>query len=446
MAATAEARPSAISPGVVDARCGIVRRCLELPLEADDPRVFCVVSEAAETVTADPGAPRQSRYGCGMGLTRQDARAAAAGEIVEGYAAAVCPPELIVHASFDELDEAAVAPEAFALFSPAQHAAFTASPPPGLPPFRPFTRAARTGWVHGFDLAARRVVLVPAPFVYLPYRYGPGEPYVADNLSTGLACARSRDEAALRGLCEVVERDALSIAWQNRLSLPRIDLEAGDALGRLFRESFACRGTRWTLLDATLDIAIPTVVAVLEDERGGAAVGSACRADPFDAARKALLEAAQCRVAWKRDLVLGSPRTYAADFHDVVDFGDHGRLYTHREMRPHLAFLAGGGPPRRVAELPSADRGSVAATLAHCVDLLRGRGLAPIALDLTTDDVREAGYHVVRVVIPGMEALNARHAAPFRGGRRLREVPMSLGLRASPATDAELNPLPHPFP
>jgi ribosomal protein S12 methylthiotransferase accessory factor len=433
-------------PAVFDPLVGIVRTCVELPLEADDPRVFCFVSEAAAAGHSLPGAARPPAYGCGVALTREAAAGAAVGEIVERYSAAVYPPEAIVHAAFDELEEEAVPPEAFAALSPRRLEGFRAPPDPARPPFAPFTRGTRTGWVHGWSLAARSPVLVPAAFVYLPYRYEAAEPYIADGFSTGTACAATRDEATLRALCEVVERDAVSIVWNNALVLPRIRHDGPDRLGDLFRERFRCRGLRCFLLDATLDVPVPTVIAALVDERGGAAFGTATRPDPFDAARKALLEAAQCRVVCKRDFVRGAERRYAADFHDVVDFADHARLYTLREMRRHVEFLWSGERETAVSDLASAAGGGTARELGRCVDLLGAAGLQPIALDVTSDDVRDAGYHVVRVVVPGMEALHARHAEPFRGGRRTREVPHRLGLRSRAADGPETSPAPHPFP
>ncbi len=433
-------------PGVFDPLVGIVRTCVELPLEADDPRVFCCVTEAADVGLLIHGTPSPPQYGCGVGLTRAAAAAAGVGEIVERYSASIYHPETIIHATFEELTTEAVPPEMFASFSERQYHHFRTVPHPALPPFAPFTRRTRTGWVHGWNLVTRSQVLVPAPFVYLPYRYEPGEPYIADGFSTGTACAATRDEATLKALLEVVERDAISIVWHNSLSLPRIEHDGSDQLGSLYRDRFACRGARYVLLDATLDVRIPTVIAVFIDERGGTALGTATRTDPLDAARKALLEAAQCRVAWKRDLVQGANRRYAADYHDVVDFSDHARLYTLREMRRHLEFLWTGGPEVAVADLPSASTGDTTRDLERCVNLLDAAGLQPIALDVTSDDVRQAGCHVVRVLIPGMEALHARHTSPFRGGKRLREVPYRLGLTSYVRDEDEMNPVPHPFP
>jgi len=416
---------------------GIVRDCLELALDPGESRVCCVIAEATHPERFHPGASPCARYGCGVGLTVEQATQAAVGEVLERYCASIYDPALLVRASFDQLGEPAVAPERFALFSAQQYAAFANRSMP-----RPFSRATRTGWAHGFNLMTGSPALVPAAFVYLPYRYGEGETFISDSFSTGLACARSRDEATLSALCEVVERDALAIIWHSRLSLPALRVECDQRL--------SCAGVRSEILDATLDIRIPTVIAHVDIERGGSTIlTSATHPQRAVAAHKAMLEAIQCRISWKRELIHGTRRQYAADFSDITRFSEHAELYTLHAMRPHVAFLwAGGEDVVAAAASESVDwpEDTPALTLQRCIGAVRDAGFEAIAIDVTTDDVREAGYWVVRVVVPGLQPLHARQDAPFLGGARLRHVAHALGRRSRPLDESELNRFVHPFP
>lgn len=444
-------------PAVCDPLTGIVRRCFELPSVqdgvGDGPRVVCCGAEATATGRLGTSLPDCGRYGAAAALTRTAALAAATGEVLERYSATIYREESLRRAAFEELDEEAVAPERFVLFSEAQYRAFRAEAAAGRRRWapEPFTAGTPTAWVPGFDLSRRRPVLVPAPFVYLPYRYAPGEPFVTDCHSTGLACARRLDDAVLRGLYEVVERDALSILWHASLAVPRIALDREDALGAFYRERLACRGVRCELLDATLDVGIPTVVAVLLHPRGGLVVGSAARLDPLEAARKALLEAAQAWIVRRRDLEEGSrPDDAEAGAGEgelqILTFADHQTLYTRPGMGREAELLWSSPDVVEPADLPRRATGDLRGDLAVSLDLLAARGLEAVALDLTPRDVAGAGYRVARVVVPGMERLNARHDAPFWGGRRLREVPRTLGLAARALGEDELNRGVHPFP
>jgi len=434
-------------PAVYDPLSGIVRACFELPLGPCDPRVFCFVSEATHPVRFGSGTPDCARYGCGVALTREWAAGAAVGEVVERYCAAVYDPAPLLRASFHELGEEAVPPEAFALFSSRQHAQLRATVGGGRGwAVRPFGRDTRTTWVHGFSLTRSRPVLVPAPLVFLPYRHAADEPWFVDGSSTGLACGRSRDEATLRALCEVIERDAVAILWHNVLSLPRIALDREDALRTLYRERLAVPGTRCVLVRATLDVQVPTVLAALFDEKGGIALGTATRLDPLEAARKAILEAWQARITTRPGAEAESIRHYPADGADVVEFSDHARIYTRPEMRRHAEFLWSSEHELALDELPRAATGDAALDLKRCVEMLHELGMETIAVDLTSEDVRRAGYWVVRVIVPGMQSLTARHDSPHLGGSRLREVPVRIGSRARALEEAELNPCVHPFP
>jgi ribosomal protein S12 methylthiotransferase accessory factor len=162
-----------------------------------------------------------------------------------------------------------------------------------------------------------------------------------------------------------------------------------------------------------------------------------------------MLEAIQCRISWKRELIHGTRRQYAADFSDITRFSEHAELYTLHAMRPHVAFLwAGGEDVVAAAASESVDwpEDTPALTLQRCIGAVRDAGFEAIAIDVTTDDVREAGYWVVRVVVPGLQPLHARQDAPFLGGARLRHVAHALGRRSRPLDESELNRFVHPFP
>ncbi|MFE0427085.1 YcaO-like family protein [Streptomyces sp. NPDC058953] len=81
--------------------------------------------------------------------------------------------------------------------------------------------------------------------------------------------------------------------------------------------------------------------------------------------------------------------------------------------------------------------------LADGLRLLTEQGFRAVAVDLTTPEVRAAGLHVTRVLVPGLSC-NAPAAFPFLGGRRLYEEPVGRGWVAGPLRedDLVLDPLP----
>lgn len=428
-------------PSPVDERTGLIRWVFDLPMEPGEPRVFNCSARLADT-TRYTSAPVYDDNG-GAGLTRAAARGAAIGEAMERYCAGLYRAEDLVFGSARDLgcDYPISAPDSYALFHPDQDASYP-----------PFTDDVPLAWTWGFSLVRREPLLVPACLVYMPYTPSfreLGERAVAGAVSTGLACGRSRDDSLLRGLCEVVERDAFVITWLNRLTMPRVDIGTSAPLIRLYSDRLQRDGLAYVLIDTTTDLPIPSFLCVLIDESTSPpmiSTGGASAVDPVQAATKALIEAVQTR-EWARFLGrMGKKRTFASDFSDVRSFEDHVVLYAYGDMVSALAFLLNGqlvslrdGDAITTAEEDAGDLESVVA-------LLGTRGLDVIAVDLTAPDVDQSGYCVTKVLVPGLQPLEGDHMQRFLGGSRLYEVPVELRLRANAASLEDLNPYPHPYP
>jgi ribosomal protein S12 methylthiotransferase accessory factor len=65
--------------------------------------------------------------------------------------------------------------------------------------------------------------------------------------------------------------------------------------------------------------------------------------------------------------------------------------------------------------------------------------------DLTTPDVSELGFSVIRAIIPGFHPLHLDYGLRALGGTRLWEVPQQLGYPGITPETGD-NPQPHPYP
>ena len=425
----------------VDDRVGLIRWVFDIPIEPGEPRIFNASVKMADTTRYNPR-PCYDNNG-GSGLTREQARNAAIGEGLERYCCSVFDPADLVLGSAAELSSAyeLCRPSQFALFHPEQ---------PGRYPRT--DEETKLAWTWGWSLPRKRAALVPSCLVYMPYFPcfpDRGEEVAGPAVSTGLACARSVEEAALKGIYESVERDAFMIAWSNRLPVPRVDHQSQPDLARLYRERLRRDGLRYVLLRITTDIPIPSFLCLLIDERRTPPMicaGAAADLDPIRAAGKAMTEAVQTR-EWAKFLGGGGRKfQFAPDFSDIRDFEDHVALYAYGDMLHAVQFLMSESN-----ECISGcwDNGSVRDAkrdLERTVEILAARDLEIIALDLTSPDVAECGYHVARVMIPELQPLDADHLHRFMGGRRLYEVPQRMGYAEGPTNIESLNIYPHPFP
>ena len=366
------------------------------------------------------------------------------GEAIERYCAASVDPDALTLARFRDLDRTAVRPEAWGLFADAQF------DDPEFLAAR-FDDDTPVCWTPGFSLTHDRPVLVPASLTFIPYVPMAGEGrFLPWQTSTGLASHTSLARAALKGLLEVIERDAFMLFWHRRIRCPEIDVsQIGDrALQDLLARSEVW-GFERSIRLLTLDVPIPIVLVVLRSEAQKPYVVMGCAADPTPevalrlALEEALLSLHGVAAVSDRD---ADYRPETAGYTDVRDLFRHAWVYAvDPALKPVMADQM--VPSGRVAfdQLPRGPSGSTLAQLRWLVDRLRVHDLEAIVVDLTTSDIDDVGFKVARAHIPGARPLDVDHRFLHLGGRRLSCAAETLGV-APARLPGGLNTFPHPFP
>ncbi len=229
----------------------------------------------------------------GAGWTRESARSACLGEAIERWQAYPLPIDRVVEARFDAwpLEEPAVSPARWVLFAGDQYDL------PGFP-FRPMTPQSACRWVCCRRFPDGEAWWVPEDLVFLYPRDGSVHGF-GPSVSTGLSSGRPGQPVLLRGVQEVVERDALLGAWWGRY--PLVEWEPDRVLGlldpsltrRLIRPNLRCRFYR---VDSPYT-SHATIVTVEGEDREGYcfSAGSACRETRRESWLKSILEAVQGR-------------------------------------------------------------------------------------------------------------------------------------------------------
>jgi ribosomal protein S12 methylthiotransferase accessory factor len=256
-------------------------------------------------------------------------------------------------------------------------------------------------------------VWVPEEFVYLQPRRGDGQRFTP-GLSTGLSCGTGDQPVVLRGLQEVLERDAVVGAWWGVYPLEEHDLDEVAALvgrerwRRLQRPNLTYRCHRI----ATPFTAHATLVSVAGETREGwiIAVGSACRETLAASWTKCLLEAVQGRHCVRRLYQEWVERGREAPEYPQ-EFLQHALFYSQRpELLPGtvLGQPRGSRSPR---ENVSSREG-----VAELQERLGARRV--LVRSLTPPGLRGVAepWRVVRVVVPGLQPLHGDHRLPFLGG------------------------------
>lgn len=302
-------------------------------------------------------------------------------------------------------------------------------------PVRPVDPDAPIRWVPGISLIDGAERLVPAVMVHLHLKAWPAERFWM-GISTGTAAHTSLPAAVNAAICEMIERDAIALTWLLRLPVPRIvppDVPTASAaalLGKLAPSNVVHHA-----FDATTDLGIPTVFGVQLTEghsRCALFVSCATSLDPVAAYCKAIREASPARAVLK---AAPPPPANIADFAALTDgavyYGEGGH---HADFDFLLKHDHGTTLAAMEALVPAEARDDPARGMAFLVARLRARGMEAILVDVTADEVRDAGLWVVRVIIPDLVPISFMHRARFLGTPRLLN---HAGRRPGPETDAQ---------
>lgn len=268
-------------------------------------------------------------------------------------------------------------------------------------------------WIAGRPLVGDGSLWVPLELVSTNYTVPQPQGSFAFPANTnGLASGNSFAEAALHALCELIERDALTLwrlAGAEARAATVLDPESIDSTPcRTLLAHYARAGLDVGLWDVTSDLGVPVfccAVAERSDTAIEAELGAGCHPDREVALLRALAEAAQSRTT----RIAGSRDDYVPESYDSA-----AKLARNRTARLWLS-----DPPRlRFGEAPNLSGETVTGDLQRVVERLAGAGIDQVvAVDLTKPDI---GLPVVRVVAAGLEGAYQGEGSDYRPGPRAR--------------------------
>jgi ribosomal protein S12 methylthiotransferase accessory factor len=369
----------------------------------------------------------------GKGATDVQARASAICEAIERFSGVFQGDEPRLTATYHELGEDAIEPNACMRYSDRQFAErdrwnarqsqFQIVP-------LPFDPDTSIEWSPVWSLTRSKWRYLPTRYLYFGYP-GDEETFYCWGDSNGNAAGNTLEEAILQGFCELVERDAVALWWYNRVRRPGVDIGSfGDEYLDRVQERYAELARPIWALDLTSDLGVPAFAAVsrrtdkpVED----ILVAFGAHFDARVALRRAVCELNQFLPAV---LPIGSDGggTYAFDDPDSLAWWRTATI----EREAYL--LPADGVTRTLADFPDRSTDDVLADVELCRSLVEARGMELLMLEQTRPDV---GVPVAKVIVPGL-----RHFWARLGPGRLYDVPVELGWVDAPVAEEDLNPVP----
>ena len=364
----------------------------------------------------------------GKGMTESQARVSGLCEAIERYSGVYQGYEPCLVKSLKDLAEKAIHPNRCMLFSEEQYHKRSQSNPKAHSNFfkvpEPFDPTAEIAWTPLWSLSHQHIRYLPMQYCYYSYPRTT-EPGFCIPDSNGCASGNTAEEALLHALLELIERDAVAIWWYNRLPKKGVDLSSfsnpwiqsmQETHDKLDRELWA--------LNLTTDLQVPVYIALSRKKKGteDIVMGFGAHLSEEAALSRAITEVNQTLPGAQLDAAGKYQDKNAAACHWFQNatvannpyLGPHGNHFQQNNSSPH--------------------QGKKQSPLLELIDKLKEKGLECLALNQTRPDI---GMPVYRVVVPGLRPFWKRLAPG-----RLYDIPVSMGLLASPVKEHELNPIP----
>ncbi|AKT39183.1 YcaO-like family protein [Chondromyces crocatus] len=285
-----------------------------------------------------------------------------------------------------------------------------------------YTDSTEIAWLEGFDLFAQEPIWVP--FYAAAYFETPADGrhlcYTVTS-TNGLASGNTLEEAICHALCEIIERDAWTLAELLSRSMPRylatsspglsfgteddlesypsVDLATLGGVPRDLLGLYDAAGLRPVIRNITSDTGIATILCTvcddLHDQVSPAHAGIGTHPDATVALTRAMTEAAQCRAvdmqALREDISMADEQTDEARRHAKRVGKFEGPNFYHSDSKH----------PIRFTDVPSHPTDEVVADIDLMLDRLKACGMTKaIVVDFSSPDLAAS---VARVLVPGME-------------------------------------------
>lgn len=298
--------------------------------------------------------------------------------------------------------------------------------PPGCARFDA-DRAVEWSWARSLRTGRRALFHQP--------RAKPGFWAVTSN---GAAASDDFDDAAARGLLELVERDSLLVHWHLRRPARRELLQVGvEYVEWLGEQGFEAR-----VFDITTDLGIPSVLAVAIQRStdscvplGGVLVGAAAGPSFESATASALLEVIQSQEALRAhggtDAAADVLRPTSCAFHYATTQSEAAFAFLQPETKRE--------PDESTLRFISDGRSDLLGALS---DALERAGFEAFVRDGTPPWAARCGVRLAETIVPGLQQLGAG-IMPGSRGRRLDNA--RLRLLAPEVSPTAYNSAPRPL-
>lgn len=317
-------------------------------------------------------------------------------------------------------------------------------------PYVKLQKNVKIFWTEAYELHSNTKIYVPANFIYSRYKKVLSNNNIGSLTTSGAACSVDFKSAVLYGIYELIERDSTMIVWLQKLAVPRVTLDMNKTQNNRLKRVLNVlneNNIKFEIFYMTLDLEIPSFMVIAHSDNKklpARLIGAGCRLDKDEALIRALEEIIQ-GCGW---VGLNEKNKYfepGENYQNVIGFQERVCLYARKDMEEKLDFLLSTKNSIKYEDIENR-KISLEEAYNLCLDILKKKNLLVIAKDISSEDVGKLGFTVVKVLIPGLQQIEANHNYRYLNCLRSRVVPLKLGYKDIQLDSKFFNDAPHPFP
>ncbi|MBI2022527.1 YcaO-like family protein [Candidatus Daviesbacteria bacterium] len=296
-------------------------------------------------------------------------------------------------------------------------------------------------WIKAKDLLHGKVCLIPAQTVFFNYKFVANEPHLTELISTGAAGGFDFENTLLRGIYEIIERDAFMTVYLTKARIPRIDLsKVNDNKVKKILETVKRYRLEVEIFDLTNNLNIPSFLAILIDQTGlgpSISLGLKSSLNFKTAVVGSMEESFHTRPWMKKEVLSRQDNKFTFDLNRVNTLLDRGLFWTSPSMIKSLGFLL--NQPKTKLKFDF-ERLSPKNELKRVLKLLKDHNIPAFYVDITMKNFKKLGYIALKAVLPTLQPLFLHESHRELRWERIKEVSSYFGQKK-----IAINSIPHPF-
>ncbi|GEM_PF-843579 len=303
-------------------------------------------------------------------------------------------------------------------------------------PLKPLSSKIKYLWKEGLDEFSGKKKMILADHIYFPYY--PYYPRYTFANSSGNATHSNKTSALQAAVLEIIERDAFSICFLNRLNMPTIRL---DSMPENIKRRIICLkkiGFHVVVKDISMDLA-PVILVCAQNQVLPMTTCAACSDFNLQEALNHALMEVESAIFCRLTSIAPTP-IKPANIHFPED---HGNIYSQKKYFKKSNFLS---EPSKKIDLKNILTKPLAKNWNALLDKL-ARDFSLLTVDLSGSSIGSSKNQLftIKAFIPGTVPMHFGYGLQPFGMRRLYELPYKIGISNRRSEYSSLVKFPHPY-